>query len=103
MTGRARSREERNRIEAALRFLNDGWAEKALALGWTELELFGVDPRASWTRLDRMGAAYSPFEPSEVNAETIVYPGTGSQPMRHWRGAQAVGAELPELRQGLAG
>lgn len=85
----------RDCIAQALRFIADGWAEKAAALGWPELELFGVDPRAPWERLHRMGAAYSAFTPGAVTAETIVYPGSGARPMRRWRASQADGARLP--------
>lgn len=85
----------RDCIAQALRFIADGWAEKAAALGWPELELFGADPRAPWERLDRMGAAYSAFTPCAVTAETIVYPGSGARPMRRWRASQADGARLP--------
>lgn len=82
-------------IAAALRFIADGWAEKAVALGWPELEMFGTDPRAPWERLDRMGAAYSAFTPCAVTAEAIVYRGAGARPMRRWRASQANGARLP--------
>lgn len=82
------------RIEAALRFVADGWAEMAAALGWPELELFGADPRAPWERLDRLGAAFSRHTPGAVTAEAIIYPGTGARPMRLYRGSQADGAGL---------
>ena len=42
----------------AMAFINDGWADRALTLGWTMNELFGVDALAPWARLDRLGAAY---------------------------------------------
>jgi len=32
----------------AVRLIRDGWAEKALALGWTDLDLFGVGAKDSW-------------------------------------------------------
>ncbi|MEM6742959.1 MAG: hypothetical protein AAF676_04360 [Pseudomonadota bacterium] len=85
----------RRHIAAALRFVAQGWAEQAAALGWTELELFGVAPKAPWAREDRMGAAYSPFKPIEVTAETFAYAGSGSRPMRRWRGLQAPGSVTP--------
>ena len=31
-------------VSDALRLANDGWAAKAIALGWTDLELFGAVP-----------------------------------------------------------
>jgi hypothetical protein len=37
---------------AALEFLADGWAEKALELGWSELDLFGL---VHWRRHDGRG------------------------------------------------
>jgi hypothetical protein len=78
-------------IAAALRFIAEGWAEKAVALGWGELELFGADPRAPWERLDRLGAAYSPFTVQDVDAERILY----APAMRRLRASQADGAALP--------
>jgi len=35
-------------VTDALRLARDGWARSALALGWTELDLFGVGPNDSW-------------------------------------------------------
>lgn len=84
----------RDCIAQALRFIADGWAGTAALLGWSELELFGADPCAPWERLDRLGAAYSMFTPGAVTADTIIYPGTGSTPMRRYRGSQADGAHL---------
>lgn len=37
------------------RFLDDGWATRAFALGWGPLDLFGCDRYAPFTRIDRMG------------------------------------------------
>jgi hypothetical protein len=39
----------------AARLVEDGWVERALALGWTAADLFGCDRRAPWHRLDRTG------------------------------------------------
>jgi hypothetical protein len=39
------------------RFVESGWAHRAWGLGWHLLELFGVDRRAPWARLDRRGLA----------------------------------------------
>lgn len=39
-------------VADALRLASDGWAEKALALGWSELDLFGAVP-------DRNGDPYA--------------------------------------------
>lgn len=82
-------------LAAALAFTRDGWAEKALALGWGELELVGADPRAPWERLDRLGAAYSRHAPSAVTAEAIIYRDARGVAMRHLKGSQSLGAALP--------
>lgn len=92
LRGRVRSPEGRRAVEAALRFVAEGWAAKAAALGWPELELFGADPRAPWARLDRLGAAYAPFPPFAVTAGAILYGKAGDAPLRRWRGSQADGA-----------
>jgi TubC N-terminal docking domain len=39
----------------AARLVEDGWLERALALGWPAADLFGCDRRAAWHRLDRAG------------------------------------------------
>ena len=78
-------------IASALRFILAGWAEQALALGWTELELVGADPQAPWERLDRRGAAYSELTVVAITAEHIIYEGRA----RRRRGSQADGARLP--------
>ena len=39
----------------AARLVEGGWAQQALALGWTAADLFGCDQRAPWHRLDRSG------------------------------------------------
>lgn len=58
-------------IAAAIRFVDEGWGEKALALGWLPVELVGLCPRAPWARFDRMGAAYNLNPARAVTAETI--------------------------------
>lgn len=45
-------------IKRAQAFIAEGWALQAARLGWDELDLFGVCPRAPWQRLDRKGAAF---------------------------------------------
>lgn len=90
-----RSPRGRECIAAALRFVADGWAVKALARGWTEIELVGVCPVAPWERLDRMGAAFSRFTPIEITAEAITYATSGAEPLRRFCGSQADGAVLP--------
>ncbi|MGA8755663.1 MAG: hypothetical protein WB611_04925 [Stellaceae bacterium] len=37
------------------RFLDDGWAEKAVALGWGPLDLFGADRDKPFARIDQSG------------------------------------------------
>jgi hypothetical protein len=45
-------------LKRAQAFIAEGWALQAARLGWDEVELFGVCPRAPWQRLDRKGAAF---------------------------------------------
>lgn len=45
-------------VRNAQRFIEQGWALKALDLGWTEASLFWADTDAPWARVDRLGAAY---------------------------------------------
>ena len=45
-------------LKRARAFIRKGWALQAVRLGWGEVELFGVCPRAPWQRLDRKGAAF---------------------------------------------
>ena len=45
-------------LRRAQAFINDGWALQAARLGWDEVELFGVCPRAPWQRFDRKGVAF---------------------------------------------
>ncbi len=55
---RAVSPEGAKALKQAQTFISDGWALQAVQLGWDEVELFGVCPRAPWARLDRKGAAF---------------------------------------------
>ena len=45
-------------LQRARAFISEGWALQAARLGWDEVELFGVCPRAPWQRLDRKGVAF---------------------------------------------
>lgn len=45
-------------VRNALRFIADGWADKAIGLGWTEAELMWGDERAPWSRPDNLGIGY---------------------------------------------
>jgi len=42
-------------IDDCARFLDDGWATRAEALGWGPLDLFGCDRTKPFARLDRAG------------------------------------------------
>jgi hypothetical protein len=42
-------------IDDGGRFLASGWADRAVALGWTALDLFGCDHIKPYARIDRMG------------------------------------------------
>lgn len=95
LAGRESSKRGSDAISAARRFVRDGWGEKAAALRWSEIELFGADPCEPWERLDRIGAAYITFTPHAVAADRIKFFGSSPCPMTLWRGAQADGAVLP--------
>lgn len=82
-------------IEAALAFIRAGWAETALAAGWTEVELIGLDPTTPWEHVNRMGAAYVLSTPTDVTAKAIVYAGPATRPSCLPRGLQAPGAIVP--------
>ena len=45
-------------LKRAQTFIAEGWALQAVRLGWGEVELFGVCPRATWQRLDPKGVAF---------------------------------------------
>ncbi len=61
-------------LKRAQAFLADGWALQAARLGWGEVELFGVCPRAPWHRLDRKGAAFGGAVQA-VTQEAVTYLG----------------------------
>ena len=42
-------------IDDCGRFLDAGWADKAVALGWGPLDLFGADRERPFARIDHMG------------------------------------------------
>jgi hypothetical protein len=42
-------------VDACGRFLDGGWAERAAALGWGPLDLFGCDRERPFARIDHMG------------------------------------------------
>lgn len=71
---RATSPEGADALERAQAFIRDGWALQAIRLGWDEVRLFGVCPRAPWRRLDRKGAAFGGAVQA-VTQEAIAYVG----------------------------
>ena len=61
-------------LKRAQAFISEGWALQAARLGWDEVELFGICPRAPWQRLDRKGAAFGGAVQA-VTAEAVTYVG----------------------------
>ncbi len=61
-------------LKRAQAFIADGWALQAARLGWDEVELFGVCPRAPWQRLDRKGAAFGGAVQA-VTQDAMIYVG----------------------------
>ncbi len=61
-------------LKRARAFISEGWALQAARLGWGEVELFGVCPRAPWHRLDRKGAAFGGAVQA-VTQEAVTYVG----------------------------
>jgi hypothetical protein len=53
-------------IDDCGRFLDDGWAARAAALGWGPLHLFGWDRKRPFARLDHLGLLW------EVNGGRLV-------------------------------
>ena len=71
---RAASPEGAEALKRARAFIDEGWALQAARLGWDEIELFGVCPRAPWRRLDRKGAAFGGAVQA-VTQEAVIYVG----------------------------
>lgn len=67
-----RAAPERTYLRNCVAFIRDGWAAKAIWLGWSELELFGVHPAAPWLRFDCLGAALLARSVQAVTAESVV-------------------------------
>jgi hypothetical protein len=61
-------------LKRARTFISEGWALQAARLGWDEVELFGICPRATWRRRDRTGAAFGGAVQA-VTAEAVAYVG----------------------------
>jgi len=53
-------------LEDARRFLQDGWGDKATALGWTAAALFGCDTECPFARIDKAGLLWL------VNGDRVV-------------------------------
>ncbi len=63
----------RRYLRNAVQFLCDGWLEAALEYGWSEQELFKVNPNGGWQRLDLLGAAFFGGRVIAVTPEFIRY------------------------------
>ena len=61
-------------LKLARAFISEGWALQAARLGWGEVELFGICPRAPWQRLDRKGVAFGGAV-QVVTSDAMVYVG----------------------------
>ena len=61
-------------LNRAQMFISEGWALQAVRLGWDEVDLFGICPRAPWHRLDRKGAAFGGAVQA-ITAEAVTYVG----------------------------
>jgi hypothetical protein len=73
-TLRAASPDGAKALKSAQAFIAEGWALQAARLGWEEVELFGVCPRAPWARHDRKGVAFGGAVQA-VTAEAVTYIG----------------------------
>lgn len=70
----ATARQSGEALRRAQAFVREGWALQAARLGWDELDLFGVCPRAPWRNLDRNGAAFGGAVQA-VTREAVAYVG----------------------------
>ena len=61
-------------LKWARAFIGEGWALQAVRLGWDEVRLFGICPRATWRRLDRRGVAFGGAVQA-VTADAVAYVG----------------------------
>ncbi len=61
-------------LKRAKAFIAEGWALQAVRLGWDEVEIFGICPRAPWVRQDRKGVAFGGAVQA-VTAAAVVYIG----------------------------
>lgn len=60
-------------LDRARCFVTVGWHLQAARMGWNELEVFGVCPRAPWERLDRQGIAFSSYSLLALDRDVAVY------------------------------
>lgn len=89
--------------DGVLRFADDlagHWLAKAVALGWTEVDLFGAAPTAPAARLDARGAATFIKGASimAITADAIVIRTPSGQRLRITRPTTKGGAPLWEVR-----
>ena len=61
-------------LKRARAFIAEGWALQAVRLGWDEVEIFGICPRAPWVRQDRKGVAFG-GSVQAVTQEAVTYVG----------------------------
>jgi hypothetical protein len=61
-------------LKRAQAFIAEGWALQAVRLGWGEVDLFGICPRAPWQRIDRKGAAFGGAVQA-ITQEAVTYVG----------------------------
>lgn len=71
------------RIAAAIRFIDEGWAGRALALGWQDIEIMGLCPRDPWGCIKRIGIAWTCHPVAAITVETVTYRTYGEPLIRH--------------------
>jgi hypothetical protein len=78
-------------VEYSEKFLRSHWAREALAFGWCETSLFGVDPECPLARLDSQGLlpgiAFSSFKLTLdlLSADCAVLTTPSGARQRQWR------------------
>jgi len=77
-------------------FLGSPWAMEAAQLGWTDLDLFGVDADRPYTRIDGLGLvpALDGCKIVALSAEGAVLETTGGAPQSYRRKADRPGRVL---------
>jgi hypothetical protein len=88
----------------ALRAFHDRWTAPARAAGWSDVQLFGLDPNAPRARLSRMGGAFLACLPGRqvlgVDARRIALVTRTSARLSVY--CPEAGGTLAELRSGAA-